>query len=237
MTNQYSEECVKIEQNMIEFLKSEKDCFKFVEYTKQQIEAYKNIIQSFFVGKKSEIQKIYQVLKEKRLPYNKINFIDINLATHMYGEYFQGLVQFISKITDLRDTDEISEDKMISAIIHVETKDLEFRDSIIGGSRNEMSTVDLDNAMINIESLINIYNEFDEFQKCFDVLIQNIKNNNCEKYYNTIRTGMRVFIMSIIHYISSSVDEILSTYEKIIKSMEHRTPASGEKKVPEFQLF
>lgn len=237
MVNHYSEECAEIVNNMKSFLDSETSCNKIVAYTNTQIEKYRNIVQSFFVGKKDELQGIYQALKETKFPYNRIDFIDINLATHMYGEYFQGLVRFVEKISDLRNTDDVNNEKMMNAIIHVKNKDMEFRKSIIGGERNTVSTVDLDNAMINVESLINIYNDFEEFHKCLEMLSGNIQDNKCEKYANTIVAGMKVFIMSFIYYNDSCIREILSTYKNIIKSMEHRTPASGEMQIPKFQLF
>lgn len=237
MKNQSFERLEGILNNLTSSLNNCYDCKRYVDWTQNEFNEYSDIIQSFFVGKQNEIKEIYNAIRMNEFPYNKIRFIDINMAIHMYGDYFKGMTEFIRKVTDLKDSDEVENNSIQMTIEHVQKKDTGFIDSIIGGERNPETEVDLDTAMINIESLINIYNDFDQFKELLNTLCDNISSNGSTKYANEIASSMRAFIMSFSRYNNKCIKEILITYNNIRTSMEHRVPVDGDKKIPEYKLF
>lgn len=198
---------------------------------------HKHEIDSFFAGKQDEIKSIYQAIRTKAFPYNKIVAIDVNFATHAYADYLEGLIQFCHKVLSVKETDEIDQTKIQSTIHAIEEKDMLFVESLFGGEKNEAKEMDIDTAMKNVESLIDIYNDFTHFSKLGETLCKAYEENINDKYKNVILEGLKVFFKSVERYNAKCVDAVLSTYKDIQKSMEKRTPVHGEIKVPKYQMF
>ena len=64
----------------------------------EDIKSYNNIISSFFVGKENEVKQIYNSIKNKKFPFNKVDVLDINFISSTYLEYFEGMIEFINKV-------------------------------------------------------------------------------------------------------------------------------------------
>ena len=204
---------------------------------KNDFDKYKNNIGSFFVGKENEIKSIYEAIRKKAFPYNKIVAIDVNFATHAYADYLEGLIQFCHKVLSLKETDEIDQTKIESTIHAIEEKDTLFVESLFGGDKNKAKEMDIDTAMKNVESLVDVYNDFSHFSQLGETLCAVYEENKNDKYNTVILEGLKVFFKSIRRYNAKCVEAILSTYKDIQKSMEHRTPVHGEIEVPKYQMF
>ena len=204
----------------------------------EDIKSYNNIISSFFVGKENEINKIYYSIKNKKFPFNKVDVLDINFISSTYLEYFEGMIEFINKVVDLHDSDEVSNESISSTINKINERDSEFIESIFGGCRCSESSVDINTAMLNVEKLIYINEDFSMFVDTVNKVSECAQNNNSSKYKNEIILALNVLLKSIRLYNKECISNILKTYDKITASIQVRTPASGVlHKVPKYQMF
>lgn len=204
----------------------------------EDIKTYNNIISSFFVGKENEIKQIYNSIKNKKFPFNKVSVLDINFVSNTYLEYFEGMIEFINKVVDLNDSDEVSNESISSTINKINERDSEFIESIFGGSRCSESSVDINTAMLNVEKLIDINEDFSMFINTVNKVCEYAQNNNSSKYKNEIILALNVLLKSIRVYNRNCVSNILKTYDKITASIQVRTPASGVlHKVQKYQMF
>ena len=203
----------------------------------KEIGKYSVAIQTFFTGKEDEIKFIYKSIRENSFPYNRVKCYDINSALIQYKDYFAGLVEFINKIIDLRDTDNIDPSAIQSTIAKINNRDKEFICDIICGSKNELEEMDINDAMKNVETLIDINSTFDDYKNMVSNSCNIVDKNNCTKYANEIKAGLRVFITSIACFNSKAISEVIKTYDKIHQSIQSRTPVKGVVEIPKYQMF
>lgn len=234
MPDSYKEKILNIYNTFIQDIKTNSE---YTRLTQKQFEMYGSIIKDFFVGKESEIKNIYNSIRNNSFPYNKVECIDINNAMNLYKDYFEGMWEFVNKVCDLRDTDDVKIDNIISTITKVNDKDKEFISSILGGDRNPSQVVTLDDAMKNVECLIDIDSKLQNYIKLIDTLCCKTNTLQTQKYNEQINNGICVVITSIGFFISRCMEEIIATYDRIIKSMTSRVPSTGTPEVPEYQMF
>lgn len=216
---------------------NEKDTESVFKLFEQEICVYSEIISSFFLGKKDEIKKIYDSLKNNMFPYNKISSIKLDVATYDYSNYLNGMVEFIRRTTDLKDNDEVSKDSVRKTIDSVREKNDDFIESIFDGRLNEICDMDLDSAMKNVEILIDMEPTLSKYVNIGKQVKSSVLSNNSEKYKEEILDSIKIYTTSILQFNYKCLIEIFNTYEKISTSMETRTPAGGVKEIPKYQLF
>ena len=164
--------------------------------------------------------------------------LDINFISSTYLEYFEGMIEFINKVVDLHDSDEVSNESISSTINKINERDSEFIESLFGGSRCSESSVDINTAMLNVEKLIDINEDFSMFIDTVNKVSECAQNNNSSKYKNEIILALNVLLKSIRLYNKKCISNILKTYDKITASIQVRTPTSGVlHKVPKYQMF
>lgn len=206
------------------------------EMTKE-LNNYSTAIKDFFTGKEEEIKYIYKSIRENKFPYNKVSCYDINSALHQYMEYYPGLVEFINKLIDLKDSDNIDPSSVQSTIANVNNRDKEFICSIVCGEKNELEEMGINDAMKNVESLIDIYNSLSDYKKMVENACRTVDNNNCGKYCNEIKQGLKVLVTSITCFNSKVISEVVKTYDKIHQSIQERTPVKPPVETPKYQMF
>lgn len=210
---------------------------EFCQEMSNELTRYSEAIKNFFTGKETEIKFIYKSIRENSFPYNKVKCYDINSAIHQYMEYYPGLVEFINKLIDLRDTDTVDPSSAQSTIAQVNNRDKEFICSIVNGDKNELEEVSINDAMKNVESLIEINNSLNDFKKMVESTCRIIDNNHCDKYQNEIKQGLRVFVTSIACFNSKVISEVANTYDKIHQSIQQRVPVNPPAETPTYQMF
>lgn len=208
--------------------------FKLFE---QEICIYSEIISGFFLGRKDDIKKIYSNLKNNLFPYNKISSMKLDVALYDYSNYIKGMIEFIRRTTDLRDTDSVDRNSVRKTVDAVKDKDTDFVESIFDGRLNEVSDMDLDSAMKNVETLIDIELSLSQYVNIGKQIKSSILSNNSDKYKEEILDAIKIYTTSILQFSYKCLIGIFKTYEKIFTSMESRTPAGGVKEVPKYQLF
>lgn len=205
-----------------------------MDIVKKEFYSFSEIIRTFFVGKESEIKYIYNSIREHKFPYNRISCIDVSVAKHMYSDYIVGMIEFINKLANLKDGDNISIDAVGKTIEKVIEKDEDFISSIFGGEKNKTQSMDIDSAMKNIEELIDVEGQLSEFEG----YARSLSNLTFSNTYKPVAIkGFKIYFKSVLNYNSKCIEEILSCYDKIHKSIQNRTPAKGVIEKPEYQLF
>lgn len=216
---------------------NETDIESMFKLFEQETCIYFEIISSFFLGKKDEIKKIYDSLKNNMFPYNRISSIKLDVAMYDYSNYSNGMIEFIRRTTDLKDTDEVNKDSVRNTIDSVRSKNDDFVESIFDGRLNEVCDMDLDSAMKNVEILIDVEPTLSKYVNIGKQIKSSILSNNSEKYKEEILDSMKIYTISILQFYYKCLIEIFNTYEKISTSMKSRTPAGGVKEIPKYQLF
>lgn len=210
------------------------DCpIQTCDLLKKELYAYSEIISSFFIGKEEDIKNIYKLIRNNERPYNKITCSDVNIAISNYSSYFDGLYHFVSTVCGLLDTDTQVSENILGTTDKVSEKDNDFVASLFVNKE----TFNLDQAMQNVEALVDVYKNLDSYIICVVTLSNKIKENNCEKYKNEISVAYKVLVKSIRGYIANLISEILSTYSSIEESIKTRESVKGTPVAPEYQIF
>jgi len=107
----------------------------------KEMEAVKSVIRSFFVNEQESIQKIYSIIKTNSMPWNKINGIDLDLAYHLYIEYFEGFSTFVNKVVSLTDDDTVSVEHVRKTVETAKKVNEEFIHDIFRGEKNPVKEI------------------------------------------------------------------------------------------------
>jgi hypothetical protein len=229
--NRLNESILNIDK-CLQNTKCPKECVDllFTEFNK-----YKEIISDFFTGKENDIKSLYRIIKNETHSFNKISYIDVNHGNHLYSEYSSGMLGFVKKMIEIQDTQNINIEAVKNKLEMISKKDCDFRISILGGERNAKTTGSISEAMVNIEVLIDINNDFDNYIKVLEDLLVKINKEN--KYINLITCGIKLYVKSICSHYNECIKLSLNTYSKLNESIKKKTHINGVIKKPEFQLF
>lgn len=216
------------------------DPIHYVELVSNEFHSLSEIIKDFFLSKKDEIKAIYNHIRNNDFPYNKINCFDIQAAIASYMDYNTGLVDYVLRILDLQESDEISTETLTASLDKVSDKDSMFTHRLFtyGTDESPVENKDLNESMKNIEVLIDMDHNFNTFKmEIIDVVnkYNEIKDNPYKA--EIMKKGILFMINSIRTYHYYCIKAIFRCYTSIHKSIQNRTPVSGEKKVPEYQMF
>jgi hypothetical protein len=233
MVNIYIDKLIELNNITTEAINKSASCTEKLEYLQKELYSYSEIISSFFVGKENEIKEVYSIIRNNSHPYNKISVTDINLALHNYEDYFSGLTHFANLVCGLVDTDNQVEESISNRINSIKERDNEFVESLF--ENHEMVTID--SAMSEVEVLVDIYRELDEFiQVCKDVC-NKVTTNDCKKYKTYISDAYGILVNSIHNYCTNCIKNILTIYSEIEDSIKVRESVKGSPIVPKYQIF
>ena len=178
------------------------------------LDEFKGIIPGFFTGEEDDIKVMYDNINEASFSRNGvIPFIDVNMALHIYMDYYNGMCDFIRSYVDsfkANDNDSISRlnDDLDLAI----DTDSSFIDSIYGGSKNKKTLAQISDAVGNVESLIDMLNTINTFSTCTNSIKDSFDNFNCEEYTKLAN----LLIRSTTRFLSRGYNEIIDTYKNIL---------------------
>ena len=194
-----------------------------------EISTYKKIVTDFFVEKKDELAHIYKSINTRAFPYNRIVCEDINTTRFEYGEYCEGMIAFVNKLLELYDGVSVNPELVNTSLGNISQRDQEF----INSSRPQ-EEMDINNAMKNIEVLIDIYDDFTDFHNRVATMTEQIGK---DQYSGLKETGVKILVNSIRAYNNHVIGSVLCCYDKIHESIQHRTPVSGDPETPQYALF
>lgn len=210
------------------------DIPNLVSLVQVELGKYKGVVEDFFTGKADEIRFIYKSIRDNQFPYNRIFSSDSNKARHLYLEYYEGLKEYLTKLIDVKPSDELDMNKVTLAIGRVAVRDQEFISSIYAEDKNPSEEMDINSAMKNIEVLIDVYDGTDSMIADLKSYVDQSSSSVSDE---AISSGLKLFANSIRHFHKDMIKEILECYEKIHQSIQKRTPVSGEVKVERYQIF
>ena len=208
---------------------SENDCNDLVSLLREYFDGCKATVLSFFVEKKEEISNIYKAIRENAYPYNRISACDVNTMMHEYSEYCEGMAEFISRLMELQNSDGVDVNAIANKLTSVTDKDVAF----INGLGSEVEVIDIDSAMKNVEVLIDVYSNFNNYLS----IVERLNNMMDDEYSIQKKEGLKLIVESICRYHKEVIKKILVCYDDITSSIQTRTPVSGTKTVDRYQMF
>lgn len=180
------------------------------------ISFFERFIPDFFSyeGEANNIKDMYAKLKDLDYARNRvIPFIDVNLGSHVYMDYYTGMREFMeSLINAVRNNDTEKLEKMRQQIDIAQNGDEYFVNSIFGGKNNEEKTETIKDAVSNVEFLI----DFISIIKTMKINIESAFCNMGEYYENPmVRSMTLLMVESMTRYCYRTLVTIIDTYNHI----------------------
>lgn len=203
---------------------SEEDMQSKYQAIKSLLSLYESYIPEFFSksGASENIRKIYEEIDAGAFEGKTINTIDMNLSSHIYKEYFTGMMKFAIDIINTC-ANELSDDVKTTCeekLQKAHQADNSFIDSLFGGTNNETKECSVKDAVSNIEFLIEFIPMIKDFQVSIDQIHDSMQN---EKNEMTDSCGLVVF-NSIAYYCNKSMMNMIQTYD-MIENLANSQPA------------
>lgn len=167
-------------------------------------------------GSRELISSIYSKLKNNELPYNKVDTIDVNKVVAMYKEYNESMLEYIMKILDASSDKADYTDYINKAI----KNDHDYICKLMNDTCDKYS---LDEAMSNVEYLIDVKNDVEWFRKNYDDIMS--RNSELADLCGTM------YATSVVTFTKNILPAVYNCFEAITASIEHRTPAGPEKTI------
>ena len=208
---------------------------------KAELVVYKDIIENFFYINRATIKGIYEAIKFGALPYNKVFCKDVNKIAFDYNDYLNGLIIFVNKFMDIRKSDDINKDKIDISLSKIIEKDKRFiEDLFIGVFKSADTNIEdecyLSDAMKNVEYLIKLCDFLKEVSETAEDFASSISKVD-DEYKDYALRAFKLYVTSVRFYIVNIIETIANCYNSIVGSTSHRTPVSGDKKEPTYQIF
>lgn len=188
---------------------------------------FESFIKDFFSQdkEKNQIREMYENIREDMLDTDRkvINVVDVSKSTSMYKEYLEGMISFINDgINIIKEGKEDAIHKFKDQLNKAENNDSIFIESIYGGNLNTAVESNLDDAVTNIECLI----EFIDDNKSMI--------NECTKIHdsiNDIRSDEKGLLLesadmlyeSINNFSYNTLNNIFKTYCSINDALSSET--------------
>ena len=207
---------------MIEKLKSNFEQFKTLETNIENLNTilsfYESCIPEFFYkgenGEADNIKKIYNYIKENEDDKFVIETVDINQCGHVYTEYMDGMVKFINDIKEINqlDTEKLSsyQEKFNIA----KNNDSIFIESLFEGKINQKEEMVLEEAVNNVEYLIDFIPQIKSFKTTCDLLEESVMDG-CSDKNNLIQYSINMLFESVNNYCYNTLATVFETYNAI----------------------
>lgn len=190
-------------------------CKKFTDY----IAMKESCIPEFFSkdGEATNIKQMYQIIRSG--DYNEsatVDTVDVNMATHIYEEYSQGMVQFVNEVLEL--TESVNTDYE-GKITKAKENDQLFIESIFGGTNNQSKDESIKEAVQTIETLIDIMPKLKSYKTQCHTMVESAKEKGKENDPLTISSFALLF-ESVARYCDNAISNIMTTYNGITNSIK-----------------
>lgn len=202
-----------------------------------EFNGYINIFRSLFVNRQNELTNIYNSIRNNSFPHNRVTAFDIRETSILYSDYIKGMTIFVNKLIDLKNSDGVNAEKIINNIHLMIERDSKYSDDIFGGTRNPTKQMDIDTAMTVVEYFSDIEYDTSIFMECIIDILSEKNKNNSSVYAEAINQGINMYINSIRNFVYKMMLTIVTCYNKILESIQTRTPVNGSPELPKYQLF
>lgn len=182
-------------------------------------------VKRFFDGNRETIHELYEAIRHNTRPYNKIVGLNIHEIFMNYSEYEQGLHEFLTKCSELRDDMNVDKLAIRKRIMDISARDPEFINKFFDPRFAEYRKMGLNDAMYNIETMIILHDEMVDHELAVKHAIGIIEENASVDYATEILDGVKIYIKSVMHFYEEIYTAIFKLYLATLKSYETREPA------------
>ena len=182
-----------------------------IESLNDELKCYHNSIIDFFSrnGESKGIRNIYESIRNKDYNESTILSPDLNISQNIYEEYVDGMVQFIKdldkSVTESSNTNEFSK-KLSTA----KERDKMFVESLFGGENNSEMELTLEEAIQNLEILIDFMPKIDMIYERCNSLKESVTSES-----DLVNESLNMLYESIGNFCYNEVRNIIDTYYSI----------------------
>ena len=182
-----------------------------IESLNDELKCYHNSIIDFFSrnGESKGIRNIYESIRNKDYNESTILSPDLNISQKIYEEYVDGMVQFIKdldkSVTESSNTNEFSK-KLSTA----KERDKMFVESLFGGENNSEMELTLEEAIQNLEILIDFMPKIDMIYERCNSLKESVTSES-----DLVNESLNMLYESIGNFCYNEVRNIIDTYYSI----------------------
>lgn len=183
------------------------------------MDSFQKVIEDFFAkdGEEARLREMFKYLKMDK-DYKPVDCLDVNYSSKIFEDYNEGMKKFLYEIFELRNTDKSTLNEYEKNLSIASENDSQFIESLFGGVNNQRRSEDVRDAVSNVTFLIDFIKSLQDYKNDVSSLIS-------DEQYSTDSIQARcckLYLSSITNYCSQMINEILSTYYKILKSIENR---------------
>ena len=230
-------------QSFLENLDSQHEKFTTGSITLESlindIEFYESFIPEFFSknGEAKGIRVMYESIRENIGNEKTIMCVDVHRSASIYREYMEGMVSFITEISNNMMTESAHElNDYAEKLERARTKDSLFIDSLYNGKLNEHIDTVLSEAVMNVEFLIDFIPQLNLMKESCKNLYTTVNYTAENKERTLIDSCMNMLFESVDNYCYSTVKNIVSTYKDIHEKLSE-TGTVTESEDISFKLF
>lgn len=198
-------------------------------------------IKNFFSnnGEAAGIKSMYESIKEDMISDSPkvISCVDINIGSSMYKEYVEGMVKFIDDFKNAimeNKADELS--KLKEQLSVAKNNDSIFVESIYGGQLNSIKETRLDDAICNIEYLIEFNDDISNMINECTAIHESFESIDDSEDKDSLIEAANLLYESIDNFSFKTLNNIFKTYCSINDSLSSPV-AEPLTKEPVYKLF
>lgn len=207
---------------------------------KDSMDNYSKFIPEFFSnnGAANNIRLIYKKLHDDVYAERTIDCIDITEAVDMYNEYSVGMSSFVNDVIQsiANNGDYVKESaEYENKLAIAKSRDKGFVLSIFGGDVIEPKHTVLEEAVRNIELLIDLIPQINKSIDCGNNMIISIENAGV-KESSLVNDSIELMFESVENYYYESIKNIIGIYGAIDDAIKSN-PRRATKQPQQFRLF
>lgn len=176
-----------------------------------ELHSYRNLIPEFFSknGESRGIRKMYENVKNPVYSECTIISPDLNMSQNIYEEYVDGMVNFIRDL-DRSVTENTGVEKFEEKLNTAKKNDKLFVESLFGGDNNSDIELTLEEAVQNLEILVDFIPKLDNIYNRCTELKESVSDEN-----DLVKESLNMLYESIGNFCYNEVRSIMDTYYSI----------------------
>jgi hypothetical protein len=182
-----------------------------IETLVNELHDYRNLIPEFFSknGESKGIRAMYENVKNPEYENRTIFSPDLNMSQKIYEEYVDGMVNFIKDL-DKSVTENSNVEKFEEKLNLAKKNDKIFVESLFGGEHNSDIELSLNEAVQNLEILVDFIPKLDNIYDRCETLKESVSSNN-----ELVKESLNMLYESISNFCYNEVKNVIDTYYSI----------------------
>ena len=182
-----------------------------IETLTDELHNYRELIPEFFSknGESKGIRSMYENMKNPEYESRTIISPDLNMSQKIYEEYVDGMVNFIKDL-DRSVTENSNVEKFEEKLNLAKKNDKIFVESLFGGENNSDIELSLNEAVQNLEILVDFIPKLDNIYNRCTTLKESVSSDN-----ELVKESLNMLYESISNFCYNEVKNIMDTYYSI----------------------